>query len=124
MAAIQSTKFNKKAITSWLELRFQDLWETVSISGEPSAKIHQDMLATYRVPIRHMVSELTCLCCLARMPERQLTCGCYICDTCIQIQRKILDDPHTYTLPNCFLCAAEMQGLRIELKPPTARFEY
>ena len=55
------------------------------------------------------------------MPEKVLSCGHALCDTCIQIYgRRSASEKNTYDLTTCMLCGTSCENSTFRYVPPTA----
>ncbi|KAF8545288.1 acyl transferase/acyl hydrolase/lysophospholipase [Trichophaea hybrida] len=110
-----------KPILEELEHKFQTLLESMECNKTSSTEVHRCMLREQRTVIKDMRSEISCFCCLARVPEKRLPCNHSLCETCIQIFGWAHQtEPYTLFLQNCIFCGMDCQSLAVNLKPPTA----
>jgi len=83
--------------------------------------LHRDRLHSLKGFLTNIHSHKTCLCCLARAPEKILACGHALCDTCIRVfASKSSESRHSFFMEYCLICGYALDMKPFQLLPPTA----
>ena len=100
----------------------QALYDDISSGAFPDARqLHLHQMAELRPYLGKVRSHKTCLSCLFQTPEKALTCGHTICDTCIRcFGDRCREAKHTFGVACCPYCGENNQKNPIGLIPPTA----
>ena len=101
---------------SYVRNQFVDFFSNMKASGKNAAQIHQETMQSLDVEI---VSNLTCVFCVAQTPENPLSCGHSMCDVCVRrFGKETWSFDCQYQIDACNLC--RNGKLIVGLKPPTA----
>ena len=85
------------------------------LAQESASSIHRSTMFKFQSRWKHIKSGLTCLVCLAAVPQHT-TCCHALCETCLQIFGDLND---TYDLKDCLLCGRHI-NLCVRVRPSTA----
>lgn len=86
-----------------------------------AAESHLKRMSALQPHIGRIKSNKTCLCCIMRTPEKVLSCGHALCDTCIlNFGKKSISEKYSYTLPSCVICGKANKYEQFKFVPPTA----
>ena len=84
-----------------------------------AAELHAANIVAKSGKWRMMLSNATCLICLASAPNHPLSCGHSLCDECVSTFGTLcLGDEYGHKVKKCFLCNTDCT-LRTRTKPPT-----
>lgn len=82
---------------------------------------HRDNLRRVKCQWKKVTSSATCWSCLCRRsPEHRLTCGHYLCRSCVQTGESSPGDPYRYTIGSCPLCGHATGQAPVVLVPEWA----
>lgn len=107
-----------------LEDEYEVQYSTIASKPQicTAAESHLGILRDLRSLRHHLPrSHRTCWCCLMRMPEKILSCGHALCDTCIRIFGvRTATSQHDFRIKSCPLCGSMNATSIFQLIPPTA----
>lgn len=84
-----------------------------------AARIHRESIKQTNLPWMILKNNRTCLTCLRRKPEYNLSCGHSLCEICLQIFGEVTSAAeYQFHLASCVLCRNGQAT--VTLKPPTA----
>lgn len=97
-------------------------FEQLTHGPSSAAEIHSSNLNRFKHHWQNIQSSSTCLCCLRRRPQYNLSCGHILCENCVLIFGDVDEhDPWMYKIHHCFLCGEEMpEEVNVKIHPPTA----
>ncbi|EXA28741.1 hypothetical protein FOVG_19666 [Fusarium oxysporum f. sp. pisi HDV247] len=88
--------------------------------GESSKCIHKSVLIDHSDRWANIKSYRTCFSCLTQIPRHKLSCGHWICETCVQMFGVSEPaDPYLFSLKHCLL-DGDVVDLMVRIRPPTA----
>lgn len=97
---------------------FEDLFGSLEEGYMNGAQIHKENIVNYEKSITQLYSNTVCLYCLRRSPERHLSCGHSLCDTCVATLGTVVPGTETQVKVKC-LFRDSGQSI-VNLKPSTA----
>lgn len=104
--------------TYQIKYQFQEMVQRNRIKGIASAHSHSSLLSTKFDVWKAVSSDVTCYCCLLRVPAYSMECRHRLCSSCVQIFGQAIE-PWCYRLDRCVLCHHGNSTVFV-LNPPTA----
>ncbi|EEP83048.1 predicted protein [Uncinocarpus reesii 1704] len=103
-----------------IEDHLEELLFRIERESRLAVACHQENLQSQCESWKLIKTNLTCLACLHRAPERVKACGHSICDICVRrFGRSSPASKNRYLLDSCVLCLAR-GALTVDMKPRTA----
>lgn len=97
---------------------YENEYSQLKVSRSAS-EIHRNTLSKLNLYLKDIKSHKTCLCCLMRSPEKVLSCGHAICDTCVKIFGHKLNKV-TFSLLSCVFCGEPQVSTEFKFTNDTA----
>jgi hypothetical protein len=123
-AAISSYTMRKDIQDKFIASVLQEFCEATlnwTNSGLTASDFHRDTLRKYHTHLARIKTNRSCLCCFMRMPEKVVTCGHALDDSCIKIWGdRPSKENNTFTLSECLLCGVNYKSSTFRFVPPTA----
>ncbi|EXL65030.1 hypothetical protein FOPG_18729 [Fusarium oxysporum f. sp. conglutinans race 2 54008] len=106
-------------LSSSIARRFSSFFNRLK-QGESSKCIPKSVLIDHADRWANIKSYRTCFSCLTQTPRHKLSCGHWICETCVQIFGVSEPaDPYLFSLKHCLL-DGDVIDLIVRIRPPTA----
>ncbi|KAM5468039.1 hypothetical protein MauCBS54593_005322 [Microsporum audouinii] len=103
-----------------IQRRLRELFLDYNYNERPLAQIHLQNIKTLVPFMRPIQTNIICLLCTFRKPERTLSCGYSICDLCVRtFGQAALGYEDRFIIEECPLCEGLVSNC-IDLKPRTA----
>lgn len=110
----------RKFVSAVLQ-EFKDVFKTYVNNTLSASELHCQTLRANHTHLADLKSHRTCFSCFLRMPEKVLTCGHALCDTCIRIfGARCRSERNTFKLTECILCGVNYKSCIFRFVPPTA----
>lgn len=120
-AFVTKSELRRSAYQS-LERQLQALFDDLSAGVFTDAReLHLHQMTAMRPYLSKVRSYRTCMSCLCQTPEKVLSCGHAICDTCVRcLGERCKEEKHTFRIMKCPFCGIKNECSPIGLIPPTA----